>query len=331
MRVGAPLETCLATDGLHGEAIARTILALASAAVELSGLVARGALESALGAEVGEGHEAGDAQRALDVVADELFLKALAGAPVAAVASEEREDVHALAPGAPLAVAIDPLDGSSNIDVNAPVGAIFSILDAQADAGADPQAVFLAPGTRQRAAGIFVFGPATTLVVSTGRGVDLHVLDRDAGGFRLARAGVTVPERAREFAINASNRRHWEAPLAAWFGDCLAGREGPLGSDHNMRWIASLVAETYRIFTRGGVYLYPADARAGYARGRLRLVYEGRPIAFLTEQAGGLATDGRRRILDLEAGTLHERCPLVFGSREMVEAVGAYLSGSRPG
>ncbi|WP_372422985.1 class 1 fructose-bisphosphatase [Salinarimonas chemoclinalis] len=329
MRVGTPLETCLAPAGPHGEAVARTILALAAAAVELSDLVARGALESALGAEVGDGHEAGDAQRALDVVADELFLAALAGAPVAAVASEEREDVHALAAGAPLAVAIDPLDGSSNIDVNAPVGAIFSILEA--DARADPRSVFLAPGTRQRAAGIFVFGPATTLVVSTGSGVDLYVLDRDAGGFRLAKAGVRVPERAREFAINASNRRHWEAPLAAWFADCLAGREGPLAVDHNMRWIASLVAETYRIFTRGGVYLYPDDARAGYERGRLRLVYEGRPIAFLTEQAGGRATDGRRRILDLEAGSLHERCPLVFGSREMVEAVGAYLSGPGPG
>ncbi|WP_052341444.1 class 1 fructose-bisphosphatase [Salinarimonas rosea] len=329
MRVGAPLETRLPTDGLHGEAIARTILALASAAAELSGLVARGALESALGAEIGEGHEAGDAQRALDAVADELFLTALAGAPVAAVASEEREDVHVLAPGAPLAVAIDPLDGSSNIDVNAPVGAIFSIVEA--GAGAEPRAAFLAPGTGQCAAGFFVFGPATTLVLSVGRGVDLYVLDRVSGGFRLARAGLRVPESAREFAINASNRRHWEPPLAAWFADCLAGCEGPLRVDHNMRWIASLVAETYRIFTRGGVYLYPADARAGYARGRLRLVYEGRPIAFLAEQAGGLATDGRRRILDLEAGSLHERCPLVFGSREMVEAVGGYLSGSRPG
>ncbi|MGJ3265011.1 MAG: class 1 fructose-bisphosphatase [Salinarimonas sp.] len=329
MRVGTPLETCLATDDAHAAAVTRTILALASAAVELSGLVARGALESALGAEVGEAHAAGDAQRALDVVADDLFLAALADAPVAAVASEEREDVHPLAPDAPLAVAIDPLDGSSNIDVNAPVGAIFSIVDAAA--GADPRDAFLAPGTAQRAAGVFVFGPATTLIVSVGLGVDLYVLDRAAGAFRLAREGVRVPERAREFAINASNRRHWEAPLQAWFGDCLCGREGPLKADHNMRWIASLVAETYRIFTRGGIYLYPDDARAGYERGRLRLVYEGRPIAFLTEQAGGRATDGRRRILDLEATTLHERCPLVFGSREMVDAVERYLSGARPG
>ncbi|GGK31493.1 class 1 fructose-bisphosphatase [Salinarimonas ramus] len=329
MRVGDPLDTCLPGGDAATDALARTVLALAGAAAELSHLVSRGALEGALGAEIGEGHEAGDAQRALDVVADDLFFRALADAPVAAVASEEREGVVVLDERAPLAVAVDPLDGSSNIDINAPVGAIFSIMDAARDAPAE--APFLAPGTRQRAAGIVVFGPATTMLLSVGRGVDLHVLDRASGAFRLARADVRVPVSAKEFAINASNRRHWEPGLEAWFEHCLAGRDGPLARDHNMRWIASLVAETFRIFTRGGVYLYPADQRKGYERGRLRLVYEGKPVAFLTEQAGGLATDGRRRILDLEAGSLHERCPFVFGSREMVETIGSYLSGSRPG
>lgn len=329
MRVGAPLESCLPSGGARSAALARTVLELASAAAELSGLVSRGPLEGALGARVGEGHEAGDAQRALDVVADGLFTRALEAAPVAAIASEEREGVAVLDAGAPLAVAIDPLDGSSNIDVNAPVGAIFSIVDAAA--GEDPLAPFLAPGTAQRAAGVFVFGPATTLLLTVGRGVDLFVLDRVSGRFRLARAGVRVPEVACELAINASNRRHWEAGLQSWFDHCLAGREGPLGRDHNMRWIASLVAETYRIFTRGGVYLYPSDARAGYERGRLRLVYEGKPIAFLTEQAGGRASDGRRRILALTAQTLHARVPLVFGSRAMVETIERYLSDAAAG
>lgn len=318
-----PLEACLPSGSPLDRAVAETISCLARGAITLAGLVARGPLESGLGADLGAGHVGGDAQKRLDVLADELFFRELADAPVALVASEEREGVAVLRERAPLAVAIDPIDGSSNIDVNAPVGAIFSILPAVP--GDAPEATFLRPGSSQIAAGIVVFGPTTAMLLTTGVGVDLHVLDHETGAFRRAQTGVRVPHTAREFAVNASNRRHWPAPLQMWFDDCLAGRDGPLGENHNMRWIASLVAETYRIFNRGGVYLYPADERPGYARGRLRQVYEANPIAFLTEQAGGHATDGLTRMLDLAPPSLHARCPLVFGSAEMVETIAGYL------
>jgi len=314
------LEACLPRDGARDQAVADTILRIAGAAVRVADLLARGPLEGALGASVEGAHDAGDDQKHLDVVADRLFHEALAQAPVAHLASEERGDIETLAPGAPLAVAIDPLDGSSNIDIDAPVGAIFSVLEA----ASTPEASFLRPGTDQLAAGYVVFGPMTALMLTTGRGVDLFVLDRAEGAFRRARAGVRVPVEAREFAINASNRRHWTRGLQDWFDACLAGRDGPLGADHNTRWIASLVAEAFRIFTRGGIYLYPADARRGYEAGRLRLLYEAAPIAFLTEQAGGRASDGLARILDRVPARLHERTPFVFGSAAMVEAVERY-------
>lgn len=317
------LDACLPTETPRDRAVAQTILRIADAAARVADLVAQGPLAGALGASVDGAHAAGDDQRHLDVVADRLFHEALAEAPVAHLASEERGDVETLDAGAPLAVALDPLDGSSNIDIDAPVGAIFSVLEA----AAEPEASFLRPGSDQLAAGYFVFGPMTALMLTTGRGVDLFVLDRAAGVFRRARAGVRIPVQAREFAINASNRRHWAPGLQAWFDACLAGRDGPLGADYNMRWIASLVAEAFRIFVRGGVFLYPEDGRAGYGAGRLRLLYEAAPIAFLTEQAGGRAGDGVARILDRAPATLHARTPLVFGSAAMVEAVERYRAG----
>lgn len=317
------LDACLPRETKRDRAVADTVLRIAGAATAVADLLALGPLAGALGAAVDGAHEAGDDQKHLDVLADRLFHDAVAAAPVAHLASEERADVETLSPGAPLAVAIDPLDGSSNIDIDAPVGAIFSVLEA----ASTPEASFLRPGSDQLAAGYFVFGPMTALMLTTGRGVDLFVLDRGAGVFRLARAGVRVPVEAREFAINASNRRHWAPGLQAWFEACLAGRDGPLGADHNTRWVASLVAEAFRIFTRGGVYLYPEDKRRGYEAGRLRLLYEAAPISFLTEQAGGRASDGIARILDRAPATLHERTPFVFGSAAMVEAVERYRAG----
>ncbi|WP_349369031.1 class 1 fructose-bisphosphatase [Salinarimonas sp.] len=317
----APLETRLPDTGPLRE----TVLRLAEAGARVADLVARGPLAGDLDAAVGDSgaHEAGDAQKHLDLVADRLFHEALAGAPVAWLASEERAEVEALAPGAPLAVALDPLDGSSNIAVNAPLGAIFSILPAIDD----PLASFLRPGAAQVAAGFLVFGPTTALVLTLGAGVDRFVLDREAGRFRLAQAGVRIPTQTREFAINASNRRHWAPGLRAFFDDCLLGREGALGADQNMRWIASLVAEAYRILVRGGVFLYPADARRGYEAGRLRRLYEASPMAFVVEQAGGRATDDRgARILDQAPASLHQRTPLVFGSADMVGMVARYVA-----
>lgn len=295
------------------------IAAIAGVARDLSAVIARGPLGAALGAEIGTNTD-GDGQKALDVMADEAFAAALAGTGVRWYASEERDSVNEIDAGGTLALAIDPLDGSSNIDVNVSIGTIFSILPAEDD----PKASFLRRGSDQIAAGYVIYGPQTAMVVSFGEGVRLYILDRDSGAFVLAAEKIGIVRSSREFAINASNYRHWLKPVRAYVDDCLSGTEGPRRANYNMRWIASLVAETHRILTRGGVFLYPADAREGYARGRLRMVYECAPIAFLITQAGGGATDGCDPILTRIPESLHARTPFVFGSAENVEQVSVY-------
>lgn len=295
-----------------------TMLAIAAAARDLSGMIADGGAAHGGGVHGGGRNADGDSQTALDVAADGLFRAALARAGVRWYASEEQDAVVELDPAGAFGVALDPLDGSSNIDVNVAIGSIFAIYPAETDGAA----TFLRPGREIVAAGYVIYGPHTALVVSFGEGALRFTLDR-AGVFRLA-GPVTMPTASREFAINASNHRHWPEPIRSYVDDCLAGADGPHGRDFNMRWIASLVAEAHRIVTRGGVFLYPADRRPGYERGRLRRVYECAPIAFLVEQAGGRATDGSARLLDQSAETLHERTPFVFGSAEPVERVGAY-------
>ena len=295
------------------------IAAIAGVARDLSAVIARGPLGAALGAEIGTNTD-GDGQKALDVMADEAFAAALVGTGVRWYASEERDSVNEIDAGGTLALAIDPLDGSSNIDVNVSIGTIFSILPAEDD----PKASFLRRGSDQIAAGYVIYGPQTAMVVSFGEGVRLYILDRDSGAFVLAAGSVSIVRSSREFAINASNYRHWLKPVRAYVDDCLSGTEGPRRANYNMRWIASLVAETHRILTRGGVFLYPADAREGYARGRLRMVYECAPIAFLITQAGGGATDGCDPILTRIPESLHARTPFVFGSAENVEQVSVY-------
>ncbi|WP_029003240.1 class 1 fructose-bisphosphatase [Azorhizobium doebereinerae] len=310
-------------NGRQGEAVAATVRALAAAAIGLADLIGAGPLSGPLGAVRGEA-ASGDIQKQLDVEADALVTAALRGAPVAVVGSEEMDAPLVLDPGAPLAVAIDPLDGSSNIDTNAPVGTIFSLLPMPQEAGALPVCAFQQSGRRQLAAGFFIYGPQTALVLTLGEGTQAFTLDRTCGVFRMTAHRLKVPEETREFAINASNRRHWDEAVQLYVQDCQQGRDGPRGSDFNMRWIASMVAEAYRILVRGGVYLYPADARQGYHQGRLRLVYEAHPVAFLMEQAGASATDGRVSILDLAATSLHQRVPLVFGSVGEVRRVARY-------
>lgn len=295
------------------------IAAIAGVARDLSAVIARGPLGAALGAEIGTNTD-GDGQKALDVMADEAFAAALVGTGVRWYASEERDTVNEIDAGGTLALAIDPLDGSSNIDVNVSIGTIFSILPAEDD----PKASFLRRGSDQIAAGYVIYGPQTAMVVSFGEGVRLYILDRDSGAFVLAAEKIGIVRSSREFAINASNYRHWLKPVRAYVDDCLSGTEGPRRANYNMRWIASLVAETHRILTRGGVFLYPADAREGYARGRLRMVYECAPIAFLITQAGGGATDGCDPILTRIPDSLHARTPFVFGSAENVEQVSVY-------
>ncbi len=306
-----------AADDAQRLAVAKTVAALADACKEIADIVAAGPLSGQLGKKQSAG-EGGDFQTELDIRANMLLIDALRSAPVAAVASEELDVPVELSPGAPLIVALDPLDGSSNIDTNVSIGTIFSLLPAPPGSGAEP-AAFLRPGSQQVAAGYVLYGPQIALVLTLGAGTDIFTLDHGLGVFRRTKPQVQVPPLSNEFAVNASNARHWSEPVRQWFDDCIAGADGPRGRNFNMRWIASMVAEAHRILIRGGVYIYPGDAREGYHSGRLRLVYEGNPIAFLMEQAGGAASTGSERILDRVPCALHERVPLIFGSREEVE------------
>lgn len=322
------LAAWAAGDELRAAAAA-TIAKLAAASRDIAELIAAGPLAGDLAAQRSEGG-GGDVQKELDVRADALLAEALAHAPVAAIASEEMDVPLALNPGAPIIVALDPLDGSSNIDTNVSVGTIFSLLPSPASGNAAEPSAFLRPGREQIAAGYVIYGPQTAIVLTLGAGTDIFTLERSTGAFRRTSAGIRVPPHAREFAINCSNYRHWDAPVRIWFDDCIAGSEGPRGEDFNMRWIASMVAEAHRILTRGGIYLYPGDARKGYRTGRLRLIYEANPIGFIMEQAGAAASTGRERILDRMPRMLHERVPLIFGSGEEVARLDRYHADPHP-
>lgn len=310
--------------------VAQTVQTLANVSKTISGCIKQGRLAGAMGAIVGSSSD-GDAQKELDRLTNVLVIEALQKAPVAYIASEELVDAVATAnPEAPLVVAADPLDGSSNVDTNVSIGTIFSILPRREDANDATNSHFLQPGSRQVAAGYVIYGPHTALVLTLGAGTHIFTLDPGDGQFKLTLENIRVPTTTHEFAINASNYRHWEPLVRAYIDDCLQGREGPRGKNFNIRWIGSMVAECHRILVRGGVYLYPGDAREGYADGRLRLIYEGNPVAFLMQQAGGLASTGRMRILDIIPSDVHQRVPLIFGSAEEVELVEGYYGQAEP-
>ncbi|VAW22642.1 Fructose-1,6-bisphosphatase, type I [hydrothermal vent metagenome] len=295
------------------------IVELCQVSQKLAQTIADGELAGDLGAAAGS-NLGGDEQKALDLIADKAYMAALKDSDVRWYASEERDDVVELNPMGTLAIAIDPLDGSSNIGVNISIGSIFSIFAAK-DEGL---ASFLRPANEQIAAGYFIYGPQTQLVVTFGAGTMRFLLDTRTREFICVEKGMKIPPQSSEYAINASNYRHWPKPIRAFVDDCVEGTKGPRGRDFNMRWIASLVAETHRILTRGGVFLYPADNRKGYQNGRLRMVYECAPIAFLIEEAGGKATDAIEPILAQQAKSLHARVPFVFGSANKVEKIAAY-------
>lgn len=292
----------------------------AKVASELRIAIQEGALGAAFAATLSSSNADGDDQKALDVHADALFLNAAQEAGVAFYASEEQADPIVLDGVSALSVAIDPLDGSSNIDTNITIGTIFSVLPSLADA----EATFLQPGMAQVAAGFFVYGPQLALVLTLGAGTSIFVFSEREGVFLKAYGSVKISPEAKEFALNMSNYRHWDPALRAYADDCLAGVTGPREKNFNMRWIASLVAETYRILVRGGVFMYPRDNRKAYDQGRLRLVYEANPVAFLIEQAGGDAIDGHTRILDLKPQSLHERTPLMFGAKDEIAILRRY-------
>jgi fructose-1,6-bisphosphatase I len=304
---------------------------VARACKRISLAVTKGALGEVLGSTESENIQ-GEVQKKLDIIANEVLIEANEwGGHLAAMASEEMDDIYVVPhrfPKGEYLLMFDPLDGSSNIDVNVSIGTIFSVLRKRND---DPQVVepvseadFLQAGDQQVAAGYCVYGPQTTLVLTVGDGVAVFTLDREQGSFVLTAEDLRIPADTKEFAVNMSNLRHWDAPVKRYIDECLQGKEGPRGKDFNMRWVGSMVADVHRIMTRGGVFMYPWDRREPNKPGKLRLMYEANPMAWLIEQAGGAATDGRQRILAIQPTQLHERVSVVLGSKNEVDRVTAY-------
>ena len=293
--------------------------------------VNKGALGEVLGSAESENVQ-GEVQKKLDIIANEVLIDANEwGGHLAAMASEEMETIHVVPnryPQGEYLLMFDPLDGSSNIDVNVSIGTIFSVLKKHNDKpdAIEPvsEADFLQAGKQQVAAGYCIYGPQTTLVLTVGDGVAMFTLDREQGSWVMTADQVRIPEDTKEFAINMSNMRHWDSPVKRYVDECLAGKDGVRGKDFNMRWIASMVADVHRILTRGGIFMYPWDKREPNKPGKLRLMYEANPMGWLVEQAGGAATNGRQRILDIAPTELHQRVSVILGSKNEVERVTAY-------
>ena len=318
-------------DGLIPSQLRLLLEVVARACKSISHAVNKGALGGVLGTASSENVQ-GEIQKKLDIIANEVLIEANEwGGHLAAMASEEMDGIYLVPnryPQGEYLLLFDPLDGSSNIDVNVSSGTIFSVLKKpDGDRGVE-EGDFLQPGTQQVAAGYCIYGPQTTLVLTVGDGVAMFTLDREQGSFVLTRENVRIPEDTKEFAINMSNMRHWDEPVKRYIDECLQGKEGPRGKDFNMRWIASMVSDVHRILCRGGVFMYPWDKREPNKPGKLRLMYEANPMGWLVEQAGGAATNGRQRILDIQPTQLHERVSVILGSKNEVERVTSYHSGT---
>jgi len=289
--------------------------------------VNKGALGEVLGS-AGSENVQGEVQKKLDIISNEVLIEANEwGGHLAAMASEEMDTIHVVPnryPQGEYLLMFDPLDGSSNIDVNVSIGTIFSVLRKVNNTRGVAEDDFMQPGKQQAAAGYCVYGPQTTLVLTVGQGVAMFTLDRETGSWVLTQENVQIPADTKEFAINMSNMRHWAPPVKRYIDECLAGKEGPRDKDFNMRWIASMVADVHRILTRGGIFMYPWDKREPGKPGKLRLMYEANPMAFLVEQAGGMATNGTQRIMDIQPTKLHERVSVILGSRNEVQRVTDY-------
>ena len=289
--------------------------------------VNKGELGEVLGSADSENVQ-GEVQKKLDIISNEVLIEANEwGGHLAAMASEEMDTIHVVPnryPQGEYLLMFDPLDGSSNIDVNVSIGTIFSVLRKVNNTRGVSEDDFMQPGKQQAAAGYCVYGPQTTLVLTVGQGVAMFTLDRETGSWVLTQKDVSIPEDTKEFAINMSNMRHWESPVRRYVEEMLAGTTGPRGKDFNMRWVASMVADVHRILTRGGIFMYPWDKREPNKPGKLRLMYEANPMAFLIEQAGGMATNGTQRIMDIQPTKLHERVSVILGSRNEVRRVTEY-------
>jgi fructose-1,6-bisphosphatase I len=305
---GAPLELIL---------LIRTLLA---GCKEISFRVSQGALAGVLGSTLSENVQ-GETQKKLDVISNQILKDILIDSGyVKALSSEEEDDVVPCNPDGKYLVSFDPLDGSSNTDINSLIGTIFSITHAPQWMDPDDPSAFLQPGTQIVAAGYVLYGPSAMLAMTTGKGTHLYTLDKTHGGFLLTKPNIQVPQDTNEYAINASNQRHWEENMQEYIGDLLAGTDGPRGKDFNMRWVAAMVGDIHRVLCRGGVFLYPKDARDPDKDGKLRLLYEANPMAFLIEQAGGLASTGKKRIMEVMPTDIHQRIPVLIGSKNEIEA-----------
>jgi fructose-1,6-bisphosphatase I len=289
--------------------------------------VGKGALAGMHGS-AGTENVQGEVQKKLDVISNEILMEANEwGGHLAGMASEEMETIHEIPnryPRGEYLLLFDPLDGSSNIDVNVSIGTIFSVLKTHDELGQVNEDSFLLPGTSQVAAGYAVYGPTTLFVLTVGTGVHCFTLDREMGSWVLTQSNMKIPADTQEFAINMSNMRHWEPPVRKYIDELLQGEEGPRGKNFNMRWVASMVADVHRILTRGGIFMYPRDARTPDIPGKLRLMYEANPMSMIVEQAGGAATNGHQRILDVKPNKLHERVSVILGSKNEVERVTNY-------
>lgn len=304
---GAPLELIL---------LIRTLLA---GCKEISFRVSQGHLAGVLGSLLSENVQ-GETQKKLDVISNQILKDILKESGyVKAISSEEEDDVVACNPEGKYLVSFDPLDGSSNTDINSLIGTIFSITHAPQWMEANDPSAFLQPGTQMVAAGYVLYGPSTMLAMTTGRGTHLYTLDKTHGGFLLTEGNVQMPAQTSEFAINASNQRHWEEPMQNYVTDLLQGDEGPRGKNYNMRWVGAMVGDIHRLLCRGGIFAYPFDKRNPKVPGKLRLLYEANPMSFLIEQAGGASSTGEGRILEVMPREIHQRVPVIMGSKEEVE------------
>ncbi len=312
----------------HGSDLTALLNDIQTACKYIAAAVSRGALEPSRTAQPVMVNVQGEEQKPLDVLSNDIMIGACEwGGQLCGMVSEELEDPYRIPDrfqrGRYMLV-FDPLDGSSNIDINMTVGSIFSVLCAPEGVTEPKPEDFLQKGTAQVAAGYALYGPASMIVVTLGHGVQGFTLDRDIGAFTLTHPNMTIPAATSEFAINASNERFWEPPVRRYVEECVLGKSGPRGRDFNTRWIASMVAEVHRILLRGGLYMYPRDTKDPSKAGRLRLLYEANPMAMIVENAGGLCSTGRERMLDIQPTDIHQRVPVILGSREEVERLEQY-------
>ncbi|QSA96229.1 class 1 fructose-bisphosphatase [Methylococcus sp. EFPC2] len=300
---------------------------IVSACKAIAHEVNRGGLAGNLGI-AGSENVQGEVQKKLDIITNDIFIRSLEWTGhLAAMASEENDEIIPIPahyPRGKYLICFDPLDGSSNIDINLSVGTIFSVLRAPDGIAEPSEADFLQPGTRQVCAGFCVYGPTTLMVLTTGNGVNGFTLDRDVGEFILTHPDMRIPEDTAEFAVNMSNRRFWEEPVRRYVDECMLGLDGGREKNFNMRWVASMVAEVYRILVRGGIFMYPYDTKSPGKGGKLRLMYEANPMSFIVEQAGGASSTGRERILDIRPEHVHQRVPVILGSKNEVDRVVSY-------